>query len=95
MTKIFFPIGTLFAKGKPPALGKFGTSREVCALEPSHFILSGSSDDWIDTRRSLGLVRDTWNDPVALLGCGSLKKVGKIRKILTSYINCRIEKHWS
>ena len=53
-------------------------------LEPSHFILSGSSDDWIDTRRSLGLVRDTENDPVALLGCGSLKKVAKIRKILTS-----------
>ena len=34
--------------------------------------------DWIDTRRSLGLVRDTWNDPVVLLGCGSLKKVAAI-----------------
>ena len=31
--------------------------------------------DWIDTRRSLGLVRDTGNDLVVLLGCGSLKKV--------------------
>ena len=38
------------------------------------------------------MVRDTWNDPVVLLGCGSLKKVAaaieshraKIRKILTS-----------
>ena len=42
----FLPIGTLLAKGKPPALGIFGTSSEseVDALEPSHSILSGSSD---------------------------------------------------
>ena len=58
----FLPIGTLLAKGKPPALGKFGTSSEVDALEPSH-ILSGSSDRVSEaiglTRRSLGLIRSS------------------------------------
>ena len=43
----FLPIGTLLAKGKPPA-SEFGTSYsswdKVDALEPSHGILSGSSD---------------------------------------------------
>ena len=73
----FLPIRPLLAKGKPPALQNFGTSSDesildkVDALEPSSGILSGSSDR---VSEAIGLVRDTWNDSLVLLGCGSLKK---------------------
>ena len=51
----FLPIGNLLAKGKPPALGNFGTSCEVDAPEPSHSILSGSSDRVLE---AIGLTRE-------------------------------------
>ena len=51
----FLPIGTLLAKGKPPALRNFATSSEVVALEPSRGILSGSSDR---VSEAIGLTRE-------------------------------------
>ena len=50
----FLPIGTLLAKGTPPA-SEFGTSSEVDALEPSKGILSGSSDR---VSEAIGLTRE-------------------------------------
>ena len=97
--RLFSPNRNSSRRGKRRrASGNFGTSSDGSdALEPSDGILSGSvatgriGGDWIDTRRSRGLIRDTWNDPVVLLGSGSLKTVAaiesnraKIRKILTS-----------
>ena len=50
----FLPIGTLLAKGKPPA-SEFGTSSEVDVLEPFRGILSGSSDR---VSEAIGLTRE-------------------------------------
>ena len=51
----FLPIGTLLAKGKPPASQNSGTSSEVDAFEPFRGILSGSSDR---VSEAIGLTRE-------------------------------------
>ena len=53
--RLFSPIGTLLAKGKPPASQNSGTSSEVDALEPFRGILSGSSDR---VSEAIGLTRE-------------------------------------
>ena len=73
----FLPIGTLLAKGKPPALGK--TSSEVDALEPSHSILSGSTE----YRRRLD-----WHEKVSRLGSWYLERSSGVAWMWVAQESC-------